>query len=65
MRTAAGFTRGEEDQLLLALVPGHAVVGVLPRAAERLHHRVELGDGAGQVVDGESEVIEERHPLIV
>ena len=62
VRSAARFAGGAEDQLLLALVPGHSVVGIEPRAAERLHHRIELCDRARQVVDGDSDVVEKRHP---
>ena len=65
VRSAARLAGGEEDQLLLALVPRHRVVGIEPRAAERLHHRIELCDRARQVVDGDSEVVEKRHPDIL
>ena len=51
----------DEDQLLLAEVPGDAVVGVLSGAAECPHHGVELGDRAGEVVDGDADVVEEAH----
>jgi hypothetical protein len=61
VRSGARFAGGEEDQLLLAEVPGDSVVGVLPGAAERLHHRVELGDRTGEVSDGDADVVEERH----